>query len=92
MANQEQFQIALGRIDAATNNIALTLKDLKDKLTGQGLPPETEDWVLAQLDGAATKLEGIGKTESGGEVNTGVSTETTEGGAGSILKTEDPNV
>lgn len=62
MATIEQFESALSRIDSATTNIANELQSLKDQIANQGLPGDVEANVLARLDAAATKLEGIGKT------------------------------
>lgn len=61
MAKLEDFQTQLSRVDAATNKIAEDLQKLKDQIAGSGMDAETEASVLAQLDAAATKLEGIGK-------------------------------
>ncbi len=60
MATVEQFEAALSRIDTATTNIASELQSLKDQIANQGLPSDVEANVLARLDAAATKLEGIG--------------------------------
>lgn len=57
----EQFQAVLARIDDATNKIAAELQDLKTQIAGGGLSADVETTVLASLDAAATKLEGIGK-------------------------------
>lgn len=78
MATLEQFEAALTRIDGATTNIANELQSLKDQIANQGLPSDVEANVLARLDAAATKLEGIGKTpenpvpgDNGGTTTTG---------------------
>lgn len=74
MATIEQFESALNRIDTATTNIANELQSLKDQIANQGLPSDVEANVLARLDAAATKLEGIGKTPENpvpGEPGTG---------------------
>lgn len=79
MATLEQFMTALGRIDAATNNLAVQLQQLKDKVAQGGVTPENEDWILGQLDAAIVKLQGMGTTsadtssETGG-INTGEET------------------
>lgn len=61
MATIEQFEAALGRIDAATTRIAGDIRDLKDQIANQGLPGDVEATVLAALEAKATALEAIGK-------------------------------
>jgi septal ring factor EnvC (AmiA/AmiB activator) len=73
MATIEQFESALSRIDAATTKTAQELQALKDQIAGAGLPAELESEVLAKLEAAATKLEGIG-----GNVENPVPDETTD--------------
>jgi hypothetical protein len=60
MATLQQFQAALDRIDAATTDIANDLTLLKEQITNAGLSAEVEAEVIAKLETAATKLEGIG--------------------------------
>lgn len=59
MATLEQFQGILTRIDSATTNIAADLRKLKDQITGQGLPSDVEEEILAQLEAKAVALESI---------------------------------
>lgn len=59
MAKQDLFEAALSKIDAATTDIASDLQALRDQIAGGGLSPEVEDAVLAKLDAAAARLEGI---------------------------------
>lgn len=61
MAKLQDMTDALDRIDTATNEVATELTDLKKQLTNAGLPADVEDTVLARLQAAATKLEGVGK-------------------------------
>lgn len=56
---EQQFRDALARIGAATDNIAADIRGIKQKLEGAGLPAETEAALLAELEAAAAKLEGI---------------------------------
>lgn len=72
MATLAQFEAALARIDAATTDIAADLQALKDQIAGAGLSSEVESEVLAKLEAAASKLEGIG-----GSVENPVPDETT---------------
>lgn len=62
MADIQQFEAALNRIDTATTNIANQLRDLKDQLANQGLPSDVENTVLARLEAAATQLEAVGQS------------------------------
>lgn len=62
MATLEQFQNALNRIDAATTDIANDLQNLKDQIAGAGLPSELEEQVLASLENAASRLEGMAQS------------------------------
>lgn len=60
MASQDEFNAVLGRIDTATNEIAADISGLRDQIAGLGLPSTVEADILAQLDAAASRLEGIG--------------------------------
>lgn len=62
MADIQQFEAALNRIDTATTNIANELRDLKDQIAGQGLSAEVEANVLARLEAKATQLEEMSQT------------------------------
>lgn len=59
-ARMEAFDAALGRIDAATTAVAEEIRELKDQIAAGGLTPEQEADVLARLEAAAARLEGIG--------------------------------
>ena len=59
MAEQENFESVLNRIDDATNNVAADLRRIKDMIEGQGLPASVEDQILARLENAASKLEAV---------------------------------
>lgn len=59
MATLEQFQGILTRIDSATTNIAADIRKIKDQITGQGLPSDVEEDILAQLEAKAVALESI---------------------------------
>ena len=59
-ASIEQFESALARIDTATTNIAVQLRDLKDQIANQGLSADVESQVLSRLETAATQLEAVG--------------------------------
>lgn len=63
MGLEEDFQAVINRIDGATNKIAQKLKDLADQIKGQGLPASIESQILLDLQGEASKLEGIGATD-----------------------------
>jgi hypothetical protein len=64
MGKVQDFDAVLGRIDAATSAIAAEITDLKTQIQGNGLSDDVEAAVLAKLDAAATKLEGIGKADT----------------------------
>jgi hypothetical protein len=62
MADIQQFEAALNRIDTATTNIAQQLRDLKDQIANGGLSAEVEATVLGRLETAATQLEAVGQS------------------------------
>lgn len=87
MATQAEFGAVLTRIDTATNEVAADLQALRDQIAGAGMSAEDEAAILAGLDAAASRLEGIGRdpenpvpVEGGGEGGTGGGTG--EGGDG----------
>lgn len=55
----DQFTEVLDRIDTATTEVAIEIRDLRDQLTAGGLTPAQEADVLARLGAAADRLEGI---------------------------------
>lgn len=57
MATDAQFKDRMDQIDAATDEIAKDLQDLRDKLAGQGIP----DADLAVLDQKIARLTALGK-------------------------------
>lgn len=67
MATEQDFLTSLGRIDAATDNIAADLRALADQIAGGGLSSTIEGSVLAKLNDAATKLEAVAATTPDGE-------------------------
>lgn len=60
MATLQQFQDELAKLDAATTAIATTLEDLKAQITNAGISAADEDAIVATLDAAITKLQGLG--------------------------------
>lgn len=67
----EKFLAALQRIDAATNGIAVQLRDLAEKVKNGGMSADAEAEVLSGLEAAATKLEGIGTSADNPTGDTG---------------------
>lgn len=64
MANQEQFEAVLARIDNTTNviadetvRIAEDIRQLKEDIANQGLPADVEANILASLEAKAVSLE-----------------------------------
>jgi septal ring factor EnvC (AmiA/AmiB activator) len=66
MANLQQFQTALDRIDTATTNAATVLKEVRDKVAQleaqQGITATDEASVLQRLDSVGSALEQMGKS------------------------------
>lgn len=58
MGDLSNITAVLGRIDAATNNIAEDIRNLKDQIS-TGLTPEQVADLQQQLEAKATTLEGI---------------------------------
>jgi ABC-type transporter Mla subunit MlaD len=89
MANLQQFQAALDRIDTATTNAATVLKEVRDKVAQleaqQGITATDEASVLQRLDSVGSALEQMGKIpENPVPVDPGAPTEPTN-------PTPDPN-
>lgn len=82
MAKQQDFDVVLGRIDAATNGVAQEVRDLKTEIVGKGLGAEAEDALLSKLDAVASKLEGIGADPSNPAPATGDTTGSTTDATG----------
>lgn len=61
MATVEQFEQVLAKIDAATSQIAVVLRTIKDLLTKGGLTDDQEATVLAHLGTTADALDAIAK-------------------------------
>jgi hypothetical protein len=66
MANEQQFKDALARIEKATTDagtaataIQARIDALTEAIKNAGLPSETEDALLAQLEGTAPNLEAL---------------------------------
>lgn len=60
MATKDQVDHLVSRLDTATNTVAATLKDLRDKLAAGGLTAEEEAAAITSLDGAIARLESLG--------------------------------
>lgn len=62
MATQAEFQAAFDRINAATNQVATLLNNLRDQVSELGLDATVEAQLLSQLQGAAGALEAMAVT------------------------------
>lgn len=69
MDNKQQFEDVLNRINAATDEVATELREIKEKLQAaladDGLDEDAETEILSRLSGAADRLEGVAKPELG---------------------------
>ncbi len=62
MASLEQFRTALQRIDTATTAIAERIRALEDQIRNSGIPAETENQLVTELESFATSLEQMGRS------------------------------
>jgi hypothetical protein len=60
MATEQEMDALIERLNAATNKLAATLKDLRDQLAAGGLTQEQEAAAVAKLDSAIASLEAMG--------------------------------
>jgi hypothetical protein len=57
---KEQFDALVARLNEATNKLAATLTDLRDKLAAGGMTKAEEDAAVASLDASIASLEALG--------------------------------
>lgn len=57
---ETKFIAALAEIDAETNRIAQALTELKEQITGAGIPAVKEAEILSLLEAQVVKLKGVG--------------------------------
>lgn len=60
MASKDQFDALVSRLDAASNKLAATLQELRDKLAAGGMTAEEEAAAVATLDNSIKALEALG--------------------------------